>query len=289
MRSKRLVFLLILSCMASSNSAVLADSKSVSAAEERVLSIEKSKGKNSPDYFSNLLGLACEYKRNNMHEKAEQTYKQTLELLKEKPDRKEKLPETMMYWAGVLGQTKDSNSIDDKKLKEQKQKDFQEAEILMDKATGLYEQLPEISDNKFLAFSQQIYFLKTRGKKDAAQKAEQRLDKILQEAERKKLSQSEALSVFRALDLLANLQQKGVLPGVHRLGPEAIKKHPAPKLSVSEFKTAESYKLRGLAVLDKLPGAAARDSAAAKAHWDMYLWYSYFGEKKKASEQREKF
>lgn len=243
----------------------------IEAAEARVREFA-CKDCKSYRYADQLIGLACAYKSRNMRRQAELTYNKAIAVLKLLADANERVPEKMMYWAGVLALPAGASNS------KEKDEDISAAEKLMDEALSLYQKMPGLKRAKCLAFIQQIQFLRKIGKNRQALQQEKKLDALLSQAEKNKgISSQERILIASTLEQLS-VFHTGFFSRIEKPS------YNSASVGKDDYTAGENYRLRALNCLDKLDASNPR---RLESHRIMSAFYEFYGKKDKAEKERD--
>lgn len=263
-----------------------ADKQHVETAERSVADFAKRNGTNHRMYGAQLANLCNVYIANEMFDKAAETFNKAVEVQKSNDKSNIELPGFHSTYAMSLYQASAKAGIN----KKTQQMLRERAKKVMDTGLAIANQFPPTSSQK------QYYLLATiEGYRIAGMKAEEQAQIKTFEPDLKTLESNNKLTAqdiiqvamtltrisglycpapaFRAARMMQPFQ---VVPDGSPDKPQTVK--------VSDFKNAEDYQLRALAMYNKLP---ENNPTRVEAQRSIVHWYHLYGQTKQEELQTQ--
>jgi len=253
-----------------------ANKAEIDSAEAKVKVSEKRLQTKSRSYTDQLMSLARVYLNNNKENDAKLVFKKAISNLKSQPQRKAEIPALMSAWAMTLV-NHNANLRED-------------AEKVMLEGLQLANELPPASKQRIQYLLEIIDFYKAIGKRSEMLARIKAADQHLASLEKnQKLTNDEIIQVALSLVTLAEYrtfpmpQMRFKQPTV-RIVPDNSPDLPNT-VKESEFKDAETFRLRALTQFDRLPETMGY---RVEAHRALIYWYRRLGKTKEEDFQTKR-
>ena len=262
----------------------LADKQVVEAAEKKISKWAADHGKNSRMYGVQMVGLCSVYIDNGMFDEADETFNKAIEAQKSNDKTNFELPGLYTNYAMNLYQASAKAGITKKTQQDLRARAQKVTE------SGLVEanKLPPTSAQKLYYLLGMIDGYKIAGMKAEEQAKIKSVDPELRALEQNsKLSAQEVLQVAQTLIRMAGYYCPSPMYRAARMMPRIMvvsDTSPDRSQSVkeSDFKNAEAYQLRAMAMYNKLP---ENDVSRIEAQRSLVHWYHLYFQTKQEEYQ----
>lgn len=274
-----------------------ADQADVARAEQELREYSKDKDLTGR-YADQLYHLAGVYRDNGMRQKSDATFQKFLTLWRQKP-QSESEPHLLLGWAASLipernifsypsGTSETEMQRDQARDKAEHQQDLIKAAKIADDALAMASRMPPASDEKIDVLFSAISVYDGTGNKTKKQALIVEIDRTIATLEaNQKLTATQIKSTAQHLNSLADLYvpmlnwRRSMNQPPVRISTGAASKH-SYSVTQPDFDTAEKYRLRAMALYDKLP---ANDGDRIHAQRSIVAWYKLYDQTEKYNKQ----